>query len=1146
MLCPLEATLEEVPTQFQCNADKKSDRIRLYLGLKNLKISCYLQNDYSNSENQDIFSTLYTSKGLAPSLKLYNRTHAVVFNFQMSLNTTTWSIDIPRNHITLNADVAPVDEWYLQFKMHHGLDIFSTEGTLLDTVREPLLQWTIGTPISYSEVGTFINNAVNLQVSKSPCSNDVAILAPIFAPQTSAGCVTLSFIFVFTPIKISCLLCVSDCNGLAVADITLTSFNLLILTTRGLFISEDLTSPVKSNLDFKKLDLPISTEVSDKADITWLNSKNKKYEHSFKYWIYLYTVKTRVIRIWRNTVCIFLYPYFCISILLSCCRNTWNIYLMNINLLFFLLKVDHSHYTLLYTPLCPSNVESFHEGYLSLTSSKQNANYQNLPCLYSTDPFTDWYRCLQHGNSSASLIYDSQQDTGIVLSLNKNQGFVSVYSMINSQLNEKVKFSPFQFEFLPEGMSFDPSSHQLYVYGAEVWSSEDGGNTFKKIISLASEKFVKLILCVHKQAVVFVTNYGNIYFSKTGSLRYSKLNKTKSEFSTLYCDHLGNLILLALDAHSPNGLKVENINPASLMMDDDLGFDRPLALQYIRDKTALFHEFGPYLANPSAADSTPKLSNSYIGKLIQLSSGGRGVITEVYTTHISNKFLAVAVVDILETFNGEPLITDPNQSYSLTVRDVSNSSVDIQLYNTDSTDGFQLTDIGKTIVIPGTSSFLITDVVNSNSVIAVSTMPKLVRKDKTYNQAQWMLFNFGSGYERTWRITEGECRHSLQFFGDFDTNSLLYIVIQETMSFSFKASVSESGMSYFQKKLMKVIVGNPSLLKVTAAHSWDTLGNHILNITVFSMFFQKGMTTISVYVPEASLLCSLSSFTFSLQNSCPTSMRIKYIPDRLISADEWQYGNPVDSMGNKLLMDLPVNYRPPSQLGIAIPVSDNIYNADPSKPRPRQYYQISKNTGTYKQCAGKSSQAECGCTEEMRLSPLAAHSDCRKRVLRFLYPVNNFNITLFLTRSGHDNQPLKAPQFVTVTEINNRTNWRITGTNAVPSLLKMREYLGTSLNSTLYNPEGLQISFYGSELFHFRISVIPGISLCDLVEEVQIYIDGPPLAFPAQYLINTITAIVLGGILLIVFLLKLYGVKLPSKSSFTSLFRKRNSVTPIS
>ncbi|XP_058843512.1 cation channel sperm-associated auxiliary subunit beta-like [Acipenser ruthenus] len=189
--------------------------------------------------------------------------------------------------------------------------------------------------------------------------------------------------------------------------------------------------------------------------------------------------------------------------------------------------------------------------------------------------------------------------------------------MIYSQLNEQIKFPPFQFEFLPEGISFDPNSHQFYVYGAEVWSSEDGGNTFKKIISSASEKFVKLISCVHKHAVVFVTNYGNIYFSKTG-LRYSKLNKTKSEFSTLYCDHLGSLILLALDAHSPNGLKVENIDPASLMMDDDLGFDRPLALQYIRDKTALFHEFGPYLANPSAVDSSPKLSNSYIGKVIQL------------------------------------------------------------------------------------------------------------------------------------------------------------------------------------------------------------------------------------------------------------------------------------------------------------------------------------------------------------------------------------------------------------------------------------------------------------------------------------------------------------------------------------------------
>lgn len=53
------------------------------------------------------------------------------------------------------------------------------------------------------------------------------------------------------------------------------------------------------------------------------------------------------------------YPYFsAFAEIREVCY--WHICLMNINLLFFFLKVDHSLYKLLYTPLCSSNMESFH------------------------------------------------------------------------------------------------------------------------------------------------------------------------------------------------------------------------------------------------------------------------------------------------------------------------------------------------------------------------------------------------------------------------------------------------------------------------------------------------------------------------------------------------------------------------------------------------------------------------------------------------------------------------------------------------------------------------------------------------------------------------------------------------------------------
>ena len=37
-----------------------------------------------------------------------------------------------------------------------------------------------------------------------------------------------------------------------------------------------------------------------------------------------------------------------------------------------------------------------------------------------------------------------------------------------------------------------------------------------------------------------------------------------------------------------------------------------------------------------------------------------------------------------------------------------------------------------------------------------------------------------------------------------------------------------------------------------------------------------------------------------------------------------------------------VNYRPPSNMGIAIPLTDNFYHADPSQPIPRNLFHKSK------------------------------------------------------------------------------------------------------------------------------------------------------------------------------------------------------------
>ena len=60
---------------------------------------------------------------------------------------------------------------------------------------------------------------------------------------------------------------------------------------------------------------------------------------------------------------------------------------------------------------------------------------------------------------------------------------------------------------------------------------------------------------------------------------------------------------------------------------------------------------------------------------------------------------------------------------------------------------------------------------------------------------------------------------------------------------------------------------------------------------------------------------------------------IAFLPNSLLQANELtnHYG---------LMKTLPVNYRPPSRHGIAIPTTENIYNADPGQRMYKSKYQV--------------------------------------------------------------------------------------------------------------------------------------------------------------------------------------------------------------
>nr|XP_025967731.1 cation channel sperm-associated protein subunit beta [Dromaius novaehollandiae] len=892
-------------------------------------------------------------KARSKAIKLYLDSQ----NLQTEDNAGTWDIDIPRVNITYNTDVAPIEEWFVKFRMHHGLNMFTTEGTLLDILREPILQWELGEKITPEGLDAVIPHVMNITLSESPCANDVAVIALICnatARGVYVGITDSGFAYDKTKwFNMTNNLCPEwedVCDGLSLLNIILTNHRLVVLTTMGLFISEDLCHPTGKILKF--------------TNVT-----------------------------------------FC--------------------------------------------------GFEMMST-----------CFYSYDPFHNWSSCLlrrfygkkRFSKKPIAFLIDYQQNTGVGIYKIQKKSMVAVYKIRNRRLQKNTKFPMFEFpntSFLPCGMFFHPETHFLYVYGNEVWLSSDGGNSFHLLISLENEKIVKTKTCVYTHSVAFVSDKGSIFFSKA-------------------------------------------------------------AIEYI---WTWLHELCLLKERPV----------------------GAALIVGDFPLEYSPHYLSSVIVNVLEKFPIESEGSSPCIKYTLTVtKRLNDNNITLHLSNPGK-DGFRITDVEKTVVIPGSSSFLIMAVLDNQTAIAEPTMPNKVPFNISFPSKQWFMHNFGTINGKKWDLKLDTCRYSIQEHNHIAKNAIKYLDLDTTYNFMFRVTPQYTAYPMFQMRLISLVIGNPSLLEVTTKEYWDEIDSYILEFSVSNKFYKQGKSSIAVIIPEASCICETSAYIITLKTGCLYGKSIHYISPVPVTAELWLQKAPKDENGFLILKELPVNYRPPSVHGIAIPISDNFYNADPSKPRMRNYFKISKDSGFYKKCANKSSRAECNCTLAEKMSSLAAFSDCTEKVLRMRYPVTKLPIHFNLKHSNSIKN-LSFPYFVTITEVNQRTNWEVKGINETSGILKIRFYLTKKLHTTVYSPDSLILNLHGSELFHFKVSTVPGVSHCNLSDEFQIYVDDAPLAFPGQYLISALTALLIGSIIFVAFLIQLYDINVWDEAKHK--FGRFNKVSP--
>jgi cation channel sperm-associated protein subunit beta len=186
------------------------------------------------------------------------------------------------------------------------------------------------------------------------------------------------------------------------------------------------------------------------------------------------------------------------------------------------------------------------------------------------------------------------------------------------------------------------------------------------------------------------------------------------------------------------------------------------------------------------------------------------------------------------------------------------------------------------------------------------------------------------------------------------------------------------------KSKLMVSLSNPSQIDYDIERSnTDTLDN-IEQLTIHITDLGQTGTTLLSYRPTfASLMCFNPPKTLKIVNGCPPTRLINYkkpLPD-----NELLNGNPILLGSELLLQELPFNYRPPSDFGIDVPVTDNIYNADPSKPMYKNRYSVSKATGQYKKCLGKNIKSQCNCNERQQISMVQADSDCISKVIKVYF-----------------------------------------------------------------------------------------------------------------------------------------------------------------
>ncbi|XP_059505396.1 cation channel sperm-associated auxiliary subunit beta-like [Stegostoma tigrinum] len=437
---------------------------------------------------------------------------------------------------------------------------------------EPLLQWELGVHVEVADIFPFLQLAHTLIIVRRLCASDMAIIAPVFSRHElpNSGLYLLVTKSAFNSnnekwydVKPKlCTILNGDCENIALRNIVLTNRHVILLTTHGLFVSHNLLDVGENPKPGRQIEYYRSKLLPSPGQSSSTSGSER-------------------VRLW--------FTHYCFT------ENTDN----------------------------PADFLSLTMTTFTFTSELRKIN----TCFYGTSPFKEWKMCspphTEYIPDIITALWDQQRNTLIILSYlalsSKFRAKVTLRKFNEDFTLRKMKaFPEFYFSdehFLPNGMFMYPNTYTVYVFGSQVWFSNDGGISFELLLKLKNDFVEKIITCPRNNAVIFITILQNVYYTRPGLARYASLRIFKEGLSTLHCDHLGMLMKITLLENSPTGLKIHFLDLLDLISEDDASFSRPLALQFLTSTKAMFFEYISWIENEEGA--RPMFSNYHIGKMLQ-------------------------------------------------------------------------------------------------------------------------------------------------------------------------------------------------------------------------------------------------------------------------------------------------------------------------------------------------------------------------------------------------------------------------------------------------------------------------------------------------------------------------------------------------